>query len=374
MQDNVIQKKLSYKNGENNDRFFLAYASILINNPYFKAKIFEYFNYDIKRVFEADKNDLKCFSDKYPGVRIPKNFLFEISKVEVDKIYDEIKSRGVKYLTYDSDNFPSSLKAIEDFPTLLYYKGSLDNISFDRALALVGSRKATESAKQNVFRLIYGFLNTDVVIVSGLADGIDSCAHKAALLSGIKTIGVIGSGLDFIYPAHNKKLYHDIENGGGLVVSEYPCSYRPYPSNFPQRNRIITALSKGVIIAEARMRSGAMISARYALEQGRELMCIPGSISNPNCEGIYHLIKNGASIVTNTDDILNILNWEITPQIPVINIEEQYREIYDIISLEEVSIEGLQQKLDIGINELMVKLTEMELKGLITQKNGLYYV
>ena len=123
------------------------------------------------------------------------------------------------------------------------------------------------------------------------------------------------------------------------------------------------------------MKSGAMISARFALEQGRELMCIPGLITNPNCEGIYHLIKNGAGVVTNTKDILNILNWDIQSykkeEIKLTAIE---KEIYEIISCGEISIEGLQQKFDVGINELMIKLTQMELNGLIVQKNGLYYI
>ena len=168
----------------------------------------------------------------------------------------------------------------------------------------------------------------------------------------------------------------EIVEKNGVIISEFPFEYPPLSYNFPQRNRIVTGLSKGVIIAEAKLKSGAMISARFALEQNKELMCIPGSIQNPNCEGIYHLLKeNCASIITNTNDVLDILSWDITAQ----NVEKPSlsgieNEIYEIISKEEISVEGLKQKLDVGINELVEKLTEMELNGLIIQKNGFYYI
>ena len=257
---------------------------------------------------------------------------------------------------------------------MLYYRGNLENINFDKTLAVVGSRNASESAKLNVKNLIQGFINTDIVIISGLASGIDAEAHKNALLNNLKTVAVIGSGLKYKYPSQNEKLYNEIEEKG-LIFSEYPYEFQALPQNFPQRNRIVTGLSKGVIIAEARIKSGAMISARFALEQGKELMCIPGNISNPNTEGIYKLIKNGASIVTETDDILNIMNWEIKASKQAkISLKSSEKEIYELISIEEISFEGLKQKLDVGINELMMILTEMELKGLIIQKNGLYYI
>lgn len=371
---NNMQAKLNFTNEADLDKYYIAFSNLLINNPLFKAKLFEYFDYDIKRVFEVDKNDLINFSEIYSNISIPKNFLNQIKTLDVDKIYDDFIKTETKYLTFDDVNYPENLKNIEDFPLVLYYKGSIDNLNLNRTIGVVGSRSATESAKQNVYSIVSNFKDTDIVIVSGLASGIDSVAHKASVDNNIKTIAVIGSGLDFKYPAQNKDLYNKIENGGGVIFSEFPNSYRPVPVNFPQRNRIVTGLSKGVIIAEAKMKSGAMISARLTLEQGRELMCIPGLITNPNCEGIYHLIKNGAGIVVNSDDILNYMGWEIQTvkkEKPVlVGIEKL---IYDKISSEEISIEGLKQNLDVGINELMITLTKMELKGLIIQKNGLYY-
>ena len=368
-----MQNKLPL-NDKNKDKYYIGISNILINNPLFKAKLFEFFDYDIIRLFQADKNDLNEFANCYENISVPKNFLSEIQNIDLNKAYNDVLSSKTKYITYENEMYPEILKNIEDFPLILYYKGSFDNINFKRTIGIVGSRKSTESARQNVFKIVSDFMNTDAVIISGLAEGIDASAHRAAIQNNLKTAAVIGSGLNFQYPSVNKKLYNEIEEKG-LILSEYPNDYSPMPQNFPQRNRIVTGLSCGVIIAEAKMKSGAMISARYALEQGRELMCIPGLITNPNCEGIYHLIKNGASVITSGEDVKNLLNWQIDlSQKEQNNLLGIDKEIYETISSEEISIEGLKQKFDIGINELMVKLTEMELSGLIVQKNGLYYI
>ena len=369
-----MQTKLLLNKKQNKDKLYLAYANILCNNPLFKAKIFEFCDFDIERVFNLDKNDLSEFANNYENISIPKAFLKEIKEVDKDRIYEEIINRDEKFITFDDEKYPEKLKTIEDFPLVLFYKGSFENINLNKTIGIVGSRKSTESAKQNVRSIVSGFKNTDVVIVSGLASGIDASAHRAALENNLKTIAVVGSGLHFKYPSENSKLYDEIEESG-LILSEFPYEFRPMPQNFPQRNRIVTGLSDGVVIAEAKMKSGAMISARLTLEQNKELMCIPGLITNPNCEGIYHLIKNGASVITNTEDILNVVGWEIKANNPSkLELDGIEKRIYEVISSEEISTEGLKQKLDVGINELMIKLTEMELKGIIIQKNGIYYV
>ena len=296
-----MQNKFSFSSDKN--KFYVALSNILINNPIFKAKIFEFFDYDIEKIFYTTENDLKEFSEIYENIPVPRNFLSLINNLKVDEIFEKTKNENQNFITYEDEAYPKSLKNLEDLPLMLYYRGNLENINFDKTLAVVGSRNASESAKLNVKNLIQGFINTDIVVISGLASGIDAEAHKNALLNNLKTVAVIGSGLKYKYPSQNEKLYNEIEEKG-LIFSEYPYEFQALPQNFPQRNRIVTGLSKGVIIAEARIKSGAMISARFALEQGKELMCIPGNISNPNTEGIYKLIKNGASIVTETDDIL----------------------------------------------------------------------
>ena len=267
------------------------------------------------------------------------------------------------------------LKNIPDFPLMLYYKGEFEGINFDRTVAFVGSRKASAYAKETVLNIISEFKGLDIAIVSGLAEGIDAKSHQAALQNNIKTIGVIGSGFKFQYPSVNKHLYDEIENGGGIIFSEYPYEMPPMPYQFPLRNRIVTGISYGTVVAEARIKSGAMISAKLTLEQGRELMCIPGLISNPNTEGIYHLLKNGAAMVTGAEDILDALNWNIqTEKKDTPDLNEEEKRIYEEISIEAKNMEDLAAVLNISINDLMVNLTSMELKGLIKQSGGSYFI
>lgn len=167
------------------------------------------------------------------------------------------------------------LKHISNPPVVLYYKGDLFSCNLEKTLAVVGSRRASSYAKEALTKIISELENTDICIVSGLASGIDTTAHVAALDSNLKTIGVIASGFDYTYPAANKSLYEKIEDGNGAVVSEYYPTFEPLKFRFPQRNRIVSGLSFGTLVAEASLKSGALITSNLTLEQGRELMCIP---------------------------------------------------------------------------------------------------
>ena len=169
-------------------------------------------------------------------------------------------------------------------------------------------------------------------------------------------------------------MYEKIENGNGAIISEYYPTFEPIKFRFPQRNRIVTGLSYGTVVAEAALKSGALISANLTLEQGRELMCIPGAINNVNTEGIYKLIKDGATIVTSGNDILNALNWQqITPtkqNVKTLDINEQDKIIFDIIKIEPKGFDEIQSYSGLNTEELLIKLTEMELNGLIERSNG----
>ena len=262
------------------------------------------------------------------------------------------------------------LKNISDPPAVLYYKGSLDICNLEKTLAVVGSRRASYSAKDELSRIISQFAGTDICIVSGLAAGIDSEAHLSALNNNLKTIGVIASGLDFFYPTSNKHLYERIENGNGAVLSEYFPTFEPLKFRFPQRNRIVSGLSYGTLVAEASLKSGALITANLTLEQGRELMCMPGLISNPNTEGIYKLLKNGATLVTSAEDILNALNWEIK-KVPVQKelslLTENEKIILNALEIEEKGVDELISITGMSVENLLTDLTTMELKGIIKQ-------
>ena len=301
-------------------------------------------------------------------------FLRERDKIDPDKALYAIENRGIDYVTLEDDNYPRMLKQISDPPAVLYYKGDLFGCNLERTVAVVGSRKSTYHAKEAVNKIISELVGTDICIVSGLAAGIDTSAHTAALENNLKTIGVIASGFDFIYPTSNKNLYEKIEKGGGAVVTEYYPTFQPLKFRFPQRNRIVSGLSYGTLVAEASLKSGALITANLCLEQGRELMCIPGLISNPNTEGIYKLLKNGATLITQAQDILEALNWEIKPaeqlKINLEGLSSTEEKILDAIEVEEKNADEIALETKIDIDELLTTLTTMELKGIIKQVTG----
>lgn len=370
------QLKLDIQGSKDKAKYYTAFSYLNIR-PLFKAKLLEYFDFDIQRAWLCDENDLKAFCE-IEEITIPKSFLSQKAKLDVDECFKKaFLDEEVKLLTIEDEKYPPLLKEIPDYPISLYYKGDLNNISYDYNLAVVGSRNATTNAKLSLNKILSEFKNANITIVSGLAYGIDAQAHKSAIENNIKTIGVIGCGLDIIYPSQNKFLYEQIKQGAGVIFSEYPLKTRPMAQNFPQRNRIVVGMSKGTLVAEAQMKSGAMISANLTLDYNRELMCMPGNLMNPNTEGIYHLIKQGAGIVVQAQDVLAQLNWEIiTPKAQdeyKTDLNETQKTVLDIISLEAKSFDEIINFANMEVSQLMISLTELEIKGLIIQQNNKYY-
>ncbi len=357
-----------------NLKYYCAFSYLSIN-PRIKAKLFEYFDYDIKKTYLADKEELKKIKEDL-NITIPKDYFLKKSKLDIDSCYKEaLCDKNVGIVTFEDELYPPLLKQIPDFPLSLYYKGNLDNINYKYPLSIVGSREASWEAKITLNNILSGFRETDLCVVSGLAYGIDAQAHISAIDNKIKTIGVIGSGLDITYPMQNKHLYHKIEQGAGVIFSEYPLKTKPLPYHFPQRNRIVVGISKGTLVAEAQMKSGAMISANLTLDYNRELMCIPGNVSNPNTVGVYYLIKNGAGIVCNSGDLLNYLDWDIirkeeTFKVPLTDLQKK---VFEAVSIEPELFDNIVSKTKETIPDCMVTLTELELKGLIKQADNRYY-
>ena len=350
------------------DKYWIALSSIEELNSSFIQRLYNYFG-DIERAFNAD--DLSSIDGL--GVKKAEKFLRLRDKVDPDKALQLIVERGVKYLTFDDAKYPQMLRNIYDAPSVLYYKGELFDCNLDKTLAVVGSRRATSYAKDALSKIISELNGTDICIVSGLASGIDTTAHVSALDNGLKTIGVIASGFDFTYPASNKDLYKRIENGNGAVVSEYYPTFEPLKFRFPQRNRIVSGLSYGTLVAEASLKSGALITANLTLEQGRELMCIPGLITNSNTEGIYKLLKNGATLVTCAEDVLEALGWEVKIEqknLFELDLSEDEKLIYDALEIEDKCFDELQAFTKLCIDDLLTYLTTMELKGIIKQVDG----
>lgn len=353
-------------------KYWIAFSSIEQIDSSFILKLYEYFG-DIEQAFQASLNDLKNIDGL--SVKKAENFLRYRDKVDIDNTFTEVETRGINFLTYTDDKYPQMLKQITNPPAVLYYKGKLFDCNLDKTLAVVGSRRASTNGREDLRKIISGLSNTDICIISGLAAGIDTVAHTSAIENNLKTIGVIASGFDYTYPASNKTLYQNIENGYGAVISEYYPTFGPVKFRFPQRNRIVSGLSYGTLVVEASLKSGALITANLTLEQGRELMCVPGLISNPNTQGIYKLLKNGATLVTESDDILNALNWEIkdsTPSgqlvLPMLTSEEDL--IFKNLEIEEKCVDELLTLTGLRFDDLLMNLTTMELKGIIKQCDG----
>lgn len=353
-------------------KYWIAFSSIEQIDSSFILKLYEYFG-DIEQAFQASLNDLKNIDGL--SVKKAENFLRYRDKVDIDNTFTEVETRGINFLTYTDDRYPQMLKQIANPPAVLYYKGKLFDCNLDKTLAVVGSRRASTNGREDLRKIISGLSNTDICIISGLAAGIDTVAHTSAIENNLKTIGVIASGFDYTYPASNKTLYQNIENGYGAVISEYYPTFGPIKFRFPQRNRIVSGLSYGTLVVEASLKSGALITANLTLEQGRELMCVPGLISNPNTQGIYKLLKNGATLVTESDDILNALNWEIKDSmpsgqlvLPMLTSEEDL--IFKNLEIEEKCVDELLTLTGLRFDDLLMNLTTMELKGIIKQCDG----
>lgn len=353
------------------NKFWIAFSAIEETDSTFIHRLYNYFG-DIEEAFNANRHDLEQIDGL--SVKRAETFLRERDKIDPDKALAAVEDRGINYVTLEDDRYPKMLKQISDPPAVLYYKGELFDCNLEKTLAVVGSRKSSYHAKEAVSKILSQLNGTDICIVSGLAAGIDTSAHTAALENNLKTIGVIASGFDFIYPTSNKQLYEKIENGGGAVVTEYYPTFQPLKFRFPQRNRIVSGLSYGTLVAEASLKSGALITANLTLEQGRELMCIPGLISNPNTEGIYKLLKNGATLVTEAQDILEALNWEVKPaeqlKIDLSGLSEIEEKILNSIEVEEKNLDEIMAETGIDVDNLLINLTTMELKGIIKQVTG----
>ncbi len=284
---------------------------------------------------------------------------------------ESLKGNKLEYrkIVKKDEEYPSELSHIYDPPKSLYLRGG-DLSAKGLRIAIVGARRCTSYGASLSFELSRELAAVGAVIVSGLARGIDAAAHRGALDAGGRTIAVLGCGLDHVYPKENRELYNDIPLSGTLV-SEYAPETGPLAYHFPARNRIISGISRAVIVVEAKKKSGALITADFAMEQGREVMAVPGSVKNPGSGGCHELIKNGAALVAGIEDIFEALGIEMESQA---SIKEDLLED-ELIVLEGLDYEptipdSLAATLDLSINELSPTLLSLELKGYIRKSVG----
>ncbi len=295
--------------------------------------------------------------------------------ISPDAEMEKLERYGIQVFKHNDPGYPSRLREIYDYPPLIYVRGTL--LPDDEwCLTIVGTRRATAYGRQVTDEIVTDLARSNITTVSGLARGIDTVAHHSALTAGGRSIAVFACGLDIVYPGENTSLARNVIKQGALI-SEYPPGTRPRPDNFPRRNRIMSGLSLGVLVVEADETSGAMITARLALEQNREVFAIPGSILSPASRGTNHLIQEGAKLVRDYTDILEELNlmtvtrqMEIKEIIPASDTEAL---LLKQLSAEPAHIDEVCRRSSLPISTVSSTLAMMELKGLIKQVGPMSY-
>ncbi len=273
--------------------------------------------------------------------------------------------------------YPANLLVIEDAPPVLYARGRIvdtlvkgnstlwDSFWSSQILAVVGTRRPTAYGCQVVRRLVEALGQNGLIIVSGLAKGIDALAHQSALEVGGKTVAVLGSGVDVAYPIRNKHLYQEILLKG-VVFSELPPGTNPLPAHFPARNRIIAGLSMAVLVIEGSIKSGSLITASLAADQGREVLAVPGDITSQSSSGTNYLIKNGAGVVTEVADVLAELGLSHQGKSPALDLDGDEKLVTDLLSGHNFTVDEISFRLKIEINRVNIALTKLEIKGVAT--------
>ncbi|MGJ7472949.1 DNA-processing protein DprA [Pseudomonas fulva] len=277
---------------------------------------------------------------------------------------------GQQLLMWDSPDYPALLAEIDDAPPLLFVAGNVSLLSRPQ-LAIVGSRRATPPAVDTAGAFARYLAQAGFVVTSGLAVGIDGAAHRAALQAGGATIGVLGTGLEKLYPQRHKPLAQAMIDNGSALVSEYPLDAGPLPGNFPRRNRIISGLSLGVLVVEASLASGSLITARLAAEQGREVYAIPGSIHHPGAKGCHQLIRDGALLVESVEQILETLQgWQNLPPAAADTFDHP---LLALLHAAPQTTESLAHCSEQPLAEVLAQLTELELAGRVSNQAGRWF-
>ncbi len=353
-------------------RYWVGFSKVPGIGPARFRTLLDYYG-DAETAWRANPGELRAIGLDRRSVE---SFVKTRGRLDLDAELNKLEKLGVTLLTWDCPAYPRLLKSIANPPLVLYIRGRLTEAD-EWALAVVGTRRATVYGKECTRRLVRGVVENKLTVVSGLAYGIDTEAHKTAVEAGGRTLAVLGCGVDVIYPAENRKLSQAIIEQGALV-SEYPLGTRPESGNFPYRNRIISGLSLGTLIVEGAIQSGARITADNALEQGRDVFAVPGSILSKSSAGPNHLIQNGAKLVTHINDILEELNLTLmvqqTEARAIIPDNEVEAVLLQHMSGEPVHVDELGRITNLSAPDIASALTMMELKGMVRQVSGMNYI
>ncbi|WP_290771691.1 DNA-processing protein DprA [Anaerofustis sp.] len=348
--------------------------------------LYDYFG-SVDDIYEND--DISRYT-KVKGITldIATRLITDKDLTKYDRIIDKMYEENINYITMDDKYYPYSLKEIYDYPPILFYKGKNLFIEENPMISIVGTRRASNYGMKVAQHFAMEFSNRGIDVVSGMAMGIDTYAHLGALKGFGDTIAVLGCGVDKIYPKSNERLYNEIIEGRGMVVSEYIPGTEPLSHHFPARNRIISGLSHGTVVIEASYKSGSLITAKYANEQGREVYAVPGNITSSICEGSNSLLKDGAKLILSADDViedlyyllkkpvdkylkndnierLNMDDVNIVNKRELLNLDDNEKVIYDSILEGNNTVDLISQNVDMEINLINSILTMLEIRGIV---------
>ncbi len=345
----------------NDLRYWVGFNIVRGIGPLRLRALLDYFG-DVERAWHGP---VEALQNAGLDRRSLENLLTARANLDLERELERIAAAGVQVLTWESSFYPRLLLETSAPPPVLYVKGTL-TAEDSWAVAVVGTRRASPYGREVARRLSATLARSGITIVSGMARGIDGEAHRAALQAGGRTIAVLGCGVDRTYPPEHRQLAEQIVERGA-IVSGYPLGTPPEGRNFPPRNRIISGLSLGVLVIEAGKASGALITADYAAEQGREVFAVPGNVFTHGSIGTNALIQEGAKLVLKPEDILEELNLTMV-------IEQTEASLLTYLSAEPTYVDEIRQQVDLPIAQVTSTLAMMELKGMVRQVSGMKYV
>ena len=350
-------------------RYWIGFNRVIGIGPAKVRALIDHFG-DLDTAWQAEPYDLK---EAGLDRRSIENLFTTRAKIDLDQETDRVEKAGARVMIWDDADYPPLLKNLPDAPPVLYIKGQLNTADREWTVAIVGTRRATAYGRQVTEMLATDLVHNGITIVSGLARGIDAYAHEAALRAGGRTLGVLACGIDQVYPPEHAKLAARMIEHGALLT-EAPCGSPPEGGNFPARNRIISGLSLGTIVVEAAETSGALITSDRALEQGREVFAVPGHIFAKSSLGTHRLLKEGATLVTSAQDVLEALNLKMvtahSEARAVIPEDPTEAKLFTLLSSEPTHIDYLVRESGLPVAQVSSTLALMELKGMIRQIAG----
>lgn len=358
-----------------NHRYWLALSRLPGIGPVTVRRWLDYF-ISVDKLFSASTADMQAAKMTTRQMYLLKNINWKI----IDNDFSWLEKNNARMIALEDEDYPVLLREIHDSPLVLYIQGNAHALT-QAQIAMVGSRHPSVTGKELAHQFAKEFAAAGLVITSGLALGIDAASHEGALAGLGKTIAVLGTGLKYIYPKNHQKLANDIIKNEGALISEFPLDTPPKATNFPMRNRIISGLSLGVLVIEAAIRSGSLITARSALEQNREVFAIPGSIHNPMARGCHQLIRQGAKLVETAQDVLEEINHSIKQtkvRIPSqsnqepIDLDPIHQRVLAQIGYEVTALDVIILRTGLTAAEVCSMLLPLELGGYVQGVPGGY--